>query len=67
MCCRDFTDQKRVENAEEIEIPCAKRLRSDYLPFDWKKHCILCGKLAIIDTRLPNQSQIKSVNNTPLM
>ena len=42
-CRRDFTDQKRVmeQNAEEIEIPSAKRLRSSSFLFNWKEHCVV--------------------------
>ena len=67
-CCRDFTDQKRgVErNVEEIEVPCAKRLRSSSFPFNWKEHCMLCGKPATNDAHHPNRTQVKIVTTLPL-
>ena len=55
-CPRDFTDQKRGvgRNAEETKVPCAKRLTSGSFQFNWKEHCMLCGKPATIDAHHPN-------------
>ena len=53
-------------NVEEIEVPCAKRLRFSSFPFNWKDHCMLCGKPATNDARHPNQTQVKIVTILPL-
>ena len=36
-CCRNFTDKKRAmqNSVKDIEVPCAKKLRSSPLPFNW--------------------------------
>ena len=67
-CHRDFTDQKRgVErNAEENKVLCAKRSRSSSLLFNWKEHCMLCGKLTTIDAHHPSQTQVKTITTLPL-
>ena len=66
-CCRDFTDQNRGvgRNAEETEVPCAKRLRSGFFQFNWKEHCMLCGKHATFDARHPNRTQVKLYQHFP--
>ena len=67
-CRRDFTDPKIGvgRNAEETEVPCAKRLRSGSFQFNWKEHCMLCGKPATIDTRHSNGTHVKTVTTPPL-
>ena len=54
-CRRNFTDLKRGFNnrVTDAEAPCAKRLRSNQQPFNWKEDCMLCGHSAIIDSRYP--------------
>lgn len=68
-CRRDFTDAKRVIPRAPSPIPSeptAKRLRSDSLPFNWKGHCMLCGKSAAIDNRHPERSQVCPVRTLPV-
>ena len=62
------TDQKRVmeQNAEEIELSSAKRLRSSYFLFNWKEHCKVCGKPATTDARHPNRTLVRTVATLPL-
>ena len=65
---RDFNDQKRGvgRNAEETEVPRAKRLKSSSFLFNWKDHCMLCEKLATIDACHPNRTPVKTVTTLPL-
>ena len=66
-CRRNFTDIKRGFNSRvtDIEAPCAKRLRSNQLPFNWKEDCMLCGQFAILDSRYP-ETIIRSVTTLPM-
>ena len=66
-CRRDFTDHKRGRNTEaEAEVVCPKRLRSSFVPFNWKEDCMLCGKSAAVDTRHPNRRQVLTVTTLPI-
>ena len=66
-CRRNFTDIKRGFNSRvtDIEAPCAKRLRSNQLPFNWKEDCMICGQFAILDSRYP-ETIIRSVTTLPM-
>jgi len=60
-CHRNFTDHKRVMHRGEkvTELPCKKKLRSSFCPFNWKEDCMLCGKCAVVDTRHSDRAQVK--------
>ena len=63
-CRRDFTDTKRL-HCRDVEVPCAKKLRSSLLPFSWKDDCMFCGKSAAVDTRHPERSPVCAVVTLP--
>ncbi len=66
-CRRDFTNAKCViSKAPSPSEPTAKRLWGDSLPYNWKEHCMLCGKLAEIDHRHPEISQVCPVRILPV-
>ena len=68
-CRRDFTDEKRLGLHGHIldgEVPCAKRLRSSFLSFNWKEDCMLCIKSAIFDTRHPERHQVHKLSTIPM-
>ena len=48
---QDFTNRRRASALEDDQLPQAKRLRFSMLPFNWKKNCMLCGKIAEFDTQ----------------
>ncbi len=66
-CRRNFTDLKRGFNSvvTDVEVPCAKRLRSNQLLFNWKQDCMLCGQSAKLDSRYP-ESIVRSVTTLPM-
>ena len=68
-CRRNFTDLKRGSNSRvtDAEVPCAKRLRSNQLPFNWKTDCMLCGQFARLrlDSRNP-ETIVHSVTTLPM-
>ena len=66
-CRRNFTDQRRLiySCAEDVAEPCAKRLRSSLLPFNWKEDCMLSEKSTMVDTRHP-EKEVHLVTTLPL-
>ena len=61
-CRRDFTDEKRLGLHGHIldgEVPCAKRLRSSFLSFNWKEDCMLCIKSAIFQWASEVENRLK--------
>ena len=58
-CRRDYT--RRSNSSAEHDIPSPKKLRSSLPSFNWKRDCILCDKLALLDTRHPERSQVHKI------
>ena len=60
-CRRNFTDAKRTfshcASNNTTSEPVSKKLRSDSLPFNWKKDCLLCGKTATFAIAIQKQEQ----------
>ena len=63
-CRRNFTDQK-WRSVKYIAVPCARRLRSSSLSFNWKEDCMFCGKSVTVDSRHPERKVI-TVTTLPL-
>jgi hypothetical protein len=66
-CRKDYTNKRRFEQ-EQIgatrDVIPKKKLRSEVDPFDWKVHCVLCGKTGRDDKHPDRQnvSEVQTVN-----
>ena len=69
-CRRNFTDAKRTfshcASNNTTSEPVSKKLRSDSLPFNWKKDCLLCGMTATFDHRHPEAGTVCTVQTLPI-
>jgi len=65
-CRKDYTNKRRLQQQQSTitEEPSQKTLRSSVDPFDYKIHCLFCGKSAIRDSRHPDRDNISIVRTT---
>ena len=76
-CFRDYTNKRRHEQMQrnksaedglqEHDVSLPKLLRSSVDVFNWKSHCFLCDRPAVIDTRHPHRNDTFSARTLPLM